>query len=145
MVSSSGSLTKIVYETGSPKLNKDPLIGEVIVTAGAVFPTSITTLAFPVRPPGSVTVNVAVRTPFDEYVWLGFAAVDVLPSPKFHERLSAPPSGSNEPAEEKLTVIGAIPDVRLAAAFAVGARFPPGLYSIRYSAELASPPNEPVP
>jgi len=61
-----GIVTEIIYETVSPKLNKDPLIGEVIVTAGAVFPTSITTLALPVRPPGSVTVNVAVRTPFVE-------------------------------------------------------------------------------
>ena len=54
------------------------------------------------------------------------------------------PSGSEEPADEKLTVSGAVPLVLSAAAFAIGDK-PSATYSIRYSAEFSSPLNQPVP
>lgn len=55
----------------------------------------------------------------------GFAAVEVPPSPNVQAYVSAPPSGSDEPAEEKATVSGAAPEVRSAAARATGARLAP--------------------
>ncbi len=58
-------------------------------------------------------------------MWLGFAAVEVLPSPKAQEYRRADPPGSFEPALEKFTVSGAGPLVRSAAAFATGAAEPP--------------------
>src|SRR5436190_7266981 len=102
-----------------------------MVTVGAVLPTVTITLAAAVRPAGSVTVSVTLRCPLVAKVWVGLAAVDVPPSPKFQAKVSAPPSGSEDPAEEKLTLSGAAPEVRLALARASGAWFPPGLYSIR--------------
>ena len=38
------------------------------------------------EPPLSVTVSVTVYVPAAAYVWLGFVAVDVPPSPNVHER-----------------------------------------------------------
>ena len=58
-------------------------------------------------------------------MWLGFACVEVVLSPNVQEYVSGWPSGSDEPALEKLAVSGAGPDVGLADAAAVGAWFPP--------------------
>ena len=52
------------------------------------WPSVTALVAVPVAPLGSVTVNVAVNVPLSAYAWLGFASVDVLPSPKFHRYVS---------------------------------------------------------
>ena len=55
------------------------------------------------------------------YVWLGFAAVDVPPSPNVQAYVSVWPSGSDEPALEKLTASGGGPAVGFADPTAIGA------------------------
>ena len=62
---------------------------------------------------------------------VGFAAVEVVPSPNVHEYASGCPSGSNEPALEKLTVNGTGPELGVAAATAIGGWFPPLMNRIR--------------
>src|SRR5688572_14478059 len=42
----------------------------------------------------SVTTRVTVKVPSPEYVWLGFVAVEVAPSPKSQLRLAMVPSAS---------------------------------------------------
>ena len=62
----------------------------------------------------SETESRAEYWPGCEYVWVGFAAVDVPPSPNVHAYVSVWPSGSDEPALEKLTASGAGPAVGFA-------------------------------
>src|ERR671914_289044 len=59
MVPSSGSVTFTLNGTASPKLNSCPSRGSSRVTFGAVLPTTICTLALPVRPLGSLAGTVA--------------------------------------------------------------------------------------
>ena len=61
--------------------------------------------------------------PADAYVWLGFAVVAVAPSPNCQLYVNAVPSGSDEPALEKLTVNGTVPDNGAPLATATGGRF----------------------
>jgi hypothetical protein len=91
-------------------------------------------------------VSVVVNSPLLVKVKDGLAAVEsTVPSVvKSHAYVMASPSGSLEPAELNCTVSGAFPPVGFAAADATGDR-PPELYSIRYTAELASPLPQPVP
>ena len=53
----------------------------------------------------------------------GLAAVDVPPSPKFHEYVSGWPSGSEEPELENATFSGVGPEVGFADAETTGAWF----------------------
>src|SRR5215211_605163 len=75
-----------------------------------------------VAPLSPVIVSVAVNEPAATYVWLGLAVVDVPPSPKSHKRLYVP-SESPDPADEKATVRGSLPEVGTPAAAAVGGWF----------------------
>jgi hypothetical protein len=49
--------------TVSPKEKSEPLPGELMVTVGTALPALMVTLAVPVAPCGSRTVNVAVYVP----------------------------------------------------------------------------------
>ena len=60
VVPSSASVTVISYGTSSPNSANWPFSGIVIVTTGAVLPTTIWTLSTPVAPDWSVTRRVAV-------------------------------------------------------------------------------------
>ncbi len=61
---------------------------------------------------------------------MGSAAVEVAPSPKSQAWVRASPSASELPAEEKVTVRGALPEVVFAPAWATGA-WPPVTCSMR--------------
>src|SRR6266478_200560 len=61
--------------------------------------------------------------PADAYVWLGFAAVDVAPSPNCQLYVNAAPSGSEDPALEKVTANGALPVSGAPLAATTGGRF----------------------
>ena len=56
---------------------------------------------------------------------LGFAAVEVAPSPKVQLNVKAVPSGSEQPALEKLTASGASPEIGVPLATATGGRLVP--------------------
>ena len=60
----------------------------------------------------------------------GFAEVEVAPSPKFQLYDSGDPSGSDEPALEKVTASGAAPPNVFAPAVAVGGRFTPTVFTV---------------
>ena len=66
------------------------------------------------------TVSCALKVPLDWYVCVGLAAVEVVPSPKTHLKVSVAPRGSEDPELEKLTVKGGAPLVGLAEATATG-------------------------
>lgn len=68
--------------------------------------------------------------PFFLYVYVGFAAVEVPPSPKSQAYVRASPSPSVVPAEENLTLSGATPEVLSEDASAMGER-PPVAFSMR--------------
>src|SRR5262245_49734097 len=99
-----------------------PVAGLIIVATGGLLPTVTLTVAVLLRFVGSVTLNVAVkvRTPPCTYVCVGFACVDVVPSPKSQKYVSAPPSGSVDAAPLKFTVNGEYPEVGVAVALATG-------------------------
>jgi hypothetical protein len=69
-----------------------------------------------------LTVNVAVNVlgVADTYVWVGFACVDVPPSPKVHEYVRGLPVGAVDPALENDTPSGEYPVCGVAEATAVG-------------------------
>ncbi len=127
---SSGSVTLTRKGTVSPNEKSWPSAGSVRLTVGAVFPTVTMTPAVAVLAVTSVTVSVAVYCPLVAYVCAGLASLEVPPSPKLHAYDNGPPSGSLLPADENATGSGPVPDVRSAAARAIGAR-PPGEYSMR--------------
>ena len=62
-----------------------------------------------VAPSLSVTLSDTVFNPLVEYVCVGFAAVDVVPSPNVHRYDTIDPSGSFEPALENDTPIPTVP------------------------------------
>ena len=99
-----------------------PVFGLPSATAtGGWFPIAlIVMLAELVAFTPSETVSRAVYVPAVVYVRLGFAAVEVPPSPKTHEYDKVDPSGSDEPALEKATVSGALPEVGVPVATAIG-------------------------
>ena len=70
----------------------------------------------------SVTVSVAmnVRGPVTCRCASGSVGVEVVPSPKSHRYVSAPPPGFVDPALEKATVNGRGPDIGVAEATADG-------------------------
>jgi hypothetical protein len=119
-VPSSGSVPSPEYEITSPATKNPPSCGEVIVAVGGL-PTLIETGVENVEFTPSETDTRAEYTPGCAYVWLGLAAVDVPPSPNVHAYVSGCPSGSDEPALEKLTASGAGPPVGFADATATGA------------------------
>ena len=119
-VPSSGSVPFPENEMTSPATKKMPSCGDSMVAVGGL-PTLI-----------EIGVEIVVLTPSDtetraeywpccEYVWLGLAAVEVVLSPNVHEYVSGCPSGSDEPALEKLTASGAGPAVGFAAPTTIGA------------------------
>jgi hypothetical protein len=106
----------------SPARKKEPSTGEVIVAVGGLPALMVRGVDTVVLTP-SETLNRTVYRPAWLYVCVGFAAVDVVPSPKVQEKVNGCPSGSVEPALEKVTASGAGPDWGLAAAMAVGGWF----------------------
>ena len=107
----------------SPARNKAPSLGARIVAVGGL-PTLIEIGVENVVFTPSETESRAEYWPGCAYVWLGFAAVDVPPSPNVQAYVSVWPSGSDEPALEKLTARGAGPAVGFADATAIGAWLP---------------------
>jgi hypothetical protein len=97
----------IVSVTVPPSCTSSALA--VNVPAGFTLATVTVLVAVPVAPLGSVTVRVAVKVPLSPYVWLGFASVDVLPSPKFQRYVSGCASGSTEPALENAIATPSFP------------------------------------
>src|SRR5262245_13004932 len=111
-----------LYAMASPATKKRPSCGWRIVATGGV-PARIVSGRDAVSLTPSEVRSWAVNCPADEYVCAGFAAVDVAPSPKVQRYVRGWPSGSAEPALEKLTVRGTGPAAGLAAAKALGGRF----------------------
>src|ERR1041385_747386 len=96
----------------SPGWTVVPAPGVVVsVAAGGRLPTVTLAVVDVLNAPESVTVSVGAKavTLGVTYWWVGLAAVVLVPSPKSQEYVSAPPSGSTEPALEKVTVKGEYP------------------------------------
>src|SRR5919108_2242925 len=104
----------------SPARKVAPSVGAVIVAVGGLPTLIVSGVEMELFSP-SETVRRTTYWPAFEYVWDGLAAVDELPSPKSHEYVMGWPSGSFEPALEKLTLSGAGPEVLSAEASATGA------------------------
>src|SRR4051794_14544346 len=118
----------------SPGCTVVPATGVVVsVATGGTLPTVTLVVADVLKEPGLVTVRVGgkVATPGVLYLWVGLAAVVLVPSPKSHEYVSTPPSGSTEPALEKVTVRGECPARGVTVALATGGVFAAPLKRIR--------------
>src|SRR5262245_8351114 len=84
-------------------------------------PATVTiTVSRPIPPWPSSAVSTAANVPPARYVWLGLAAEEPRPSPKFHDSVSGSRSGSTVPSLENETESGALPTVGMALAFAMG-------------------------
>src|SRR6185312_16941245 len=101
----------------SPALNVEASVGARMVAVGRL-PALMLSGAEIVEFTPSDTVSRTVYGPAMLYVCVGLANTDAVLSPKFHEYVSGCPSGSDEPALEKLTVSGTGPDDGVAEACA---------------------------
>src|SRR5215470_8206869 len=125
----------------SPGRTVVPATGVVVIVAtGGKLPTVTLVVVDVLKAPGSVTVKVGVKVVVlgVTYWWVGLAAVVLVPSPKSQEYMSAPPSGSTEPALEKVTVKGEYPALGVTLALATGGVFPAPLKRMRPTWPLGS-------
>src|SRR6185295_19322441 len=109
------------YWMTSPAWNRLPSAGVRISAVGGEPTVMLMELESAVVAP-SDTWRSAVYIPVVLYVCEGFAAVDVVLSPKLQRYVRGCPSGSNDPALEKATFKGAGPDVGFPLAEATGGR-----------------------
>src|SRR5882672_1000814 len=118
----------------SPGCTVVPALGVVVsVATGGRLPTVTLVVVDVLNAPGSVTVRVGVKvvTLGVTYWWVGLAAVVLVPSPKSQAYVSAPPSGSTEPALEKVTIKGEYPALGVTLALATGDVFAAPLKRMR--------------
>src|SRR3954469_15238883 len=94
---SSVSVALPLNEMTSPARKELPSWGERIVATGALPALIVTGVEMVVFVP-SETVSLALNRPACVYVCVGFAAVEVVPSPNVQAYVNGCPSGSDEPA-----------------------------------------------